>query len=118
MTFIIYFFISKIIASENKSIAILKSIGYTDLQVSYIIFKFIVIDLIISFIISHLLYFIIQLSFSESIEKLININDILLYNSDSIITVIIIIILSSLFAIISNYNKINKNSPIKLFYEN
>lgn len=117
MTIINCIFVSKIVSSENKSIAILKAIGYTDNRICNIILLFITIDLVISFIISNLLYLIFQSVFNNYISNLISISNIMNYNMVTVVLSIIIMILSAVLSVLINLKKISKTSPITLFYQ-
>ncbi len=117
MIIINYFFISKIIVSEKKNIAILKAIGYTENHISIIVLKLIMIDLVTSFFISNTLYFIIQQNFGEIFDNFINIKGILNYNSNTIIISIIIIFIISILSVIANKFKLQRTTPMTLFYE-
>lgn len=117
MIIINWFFVSKIVSSENKSIAILKAVGYTECNICNIVLLFIFVDLVLSFIISNVLYLIILSIFSNYISDLVNISNIMNYNTFTIVQTFIIIVISSVLSVLLNLKKISKVSPIVLFYQ-
>lgn len=118
LTIINYFFISKLISSEFKSIAILKSLGFTFGKIMQFVVGYVGIDLLCSFGLSTLIFVVFENIFGRSISAIFELENVIGYTFNSFMWIAIFVIISSVIALLSNVRKIYKLSPMVLFKEN